>query len=50
MKIPFRFRKVTNYQFDGDGRFPTNRIVGKDKRRLRKKQIKRYLKDNDKEF
>lgn len=49
MKIPFRFRKVPMYVYDGDGQFPTTKIVGRDKRRMRKKQIKRYLNDNSTE-
>lgn len=41
--IPFSFRHVPRYQFDGDGRFPHNRIKGADKRYLRKRQIKKYV-------
>jgi hypothetical protein len=49
MKIPFRFRKVPPYEFDGDGQFPDNRIVRREKRMMRKKQFKRYFKDWEKE-
>jgi hypothetical protein len=47
MKIPFRFRKIPKWQFDGDGQYSENRITGKDKRILRKRQIKNYLRDFD---
>lgn len=45
MSIPFRFRKVPPYVFDGDGRFPGLRILGRDKRMMRKRQIRRALSD-----
>ena len=43
MKIPFRFRKIPWFIYDYDGQYPKDRIVGRDKRYERKKQIKRYL-------
>lgn len=49
MNIPFRFRKLPLYTYDYDGMFPTLRIVGKDKRYERKKQIRRYLENYSKE-
>ncbi len=49
MKIPFKFRKITPYTYDGDARFPYNRIKGKSKRYERKKQIRKFLKDDEKE-
>jgi hypothetical protein len=49
MKIPFRFRKIPLYEYDYDSQFSKNKIIGRDKRMLRKKQIKRYLRDFEKE-
>ena len=48
-KIPLSFRHVPRYQYDGDGRFPHNKIKGADKRYLRKRQIKMYIKEYEKE-
>ena len=44
MNIPFSLRKVTPFIYDGDGRFPKDRIKGRDKRYERKRQFKRYFK------
>lgn len=49
MKVPFKYRSLPPYAFDGDGRFPFARIKGFWKRLLRKRQIKRYLKTEYKE-
>ena len=49
MKIPFKFRSIPAYVYDGDGRFPTAIIVGRDKRMERKAQIRRFLKLNDRD-
>lgn len=50
MTVPFRFRKIPAYVFDGDGRFGDAKIVGRDKRMMRKKQIKHFLKMTDKDW
>lgn len=50
MQIPFRFRKLPHYLYDYDGVYAKNRIVGRDKRRERKKQLRRYLRELDKDF
>jgi hypothetical protein len=48
-KVPFRFRKIPPYVFDGDGQFPEARIIRKNKKRFKKKQIKKYLEEYEKE-
>lgn len=45
MNAPFRFRSIPLYAFDGDGQFDDVRIVGPDKRRFRKRQLRRMHKD-----
>lgn len=42
--IPFRFRSIPRWLYDGDGLFDHNRIKGKSKRFHRKKQIRKMLK------
>lgn len=42
--LPFRFRSIPPYQYCGDGMFSSDRIVGREKRHWRKKQIRKFLK------
>jgi hypothetical protein len=44
MKTPFSFRSISAYLYDGDGMFRYDRIKGKNKRRERKKQLRRFAK------
>lgn len=48
-KIPLSFRHVPYYKIDLDGRISHDKIKGWEKRFLRKRQIKMYLKDFEKE-
>lgn len=45
MIVPFRLKQVPPYDFCGDGMFSKNRIIGRDKRMLKKKQIRKAIKD-----